>query len=85
MKHRQEYRMKLKRLLKRYEKVRKKASKLYEKITEAYEEHYLSNDVMVCKQIMNSLYGKCVTTIYSDTDSIKDSAIYKDFNKKSEV
>lgn len=77
--------MKIKRLLKRYEKIRKKASNLYEQITEAYEERYLSNDVKVCKQIMNSLYGKCVTTIYEDTDTVKESAIYKDFNKKSEV
>ena len=64
--------MKLKRLLKKYNKICKKASAIYNEINERYEEAYLSNDTMICKQIMNSLYGRCVTSIYEDTDSIKD-------------
>lgn len=88
MKHRQEYRMKLKRLIKKYNRICKKASAIYRELVYQYEEQYeeawLLNDKVKCKQLMNSLYGR-YTTSYVDTDSIKDSAIYKDFNKKSEV
>ena len=77
--------MKLKRLIKKYNKICKKASAIHNEIINRYEEAYLINDTMVCKEIMNSLYGRCVTSIYTDTDSVKDSTIYKDFNKKSEV
>lgn len=73
MKHRQEYRMKLKRLLKKYNKICKKASAIHNEIMNRYEEAYLLNDTMVCKEIMNSLYGRCVTSIYEDTDSVKDN------------
>lgn len=93
--HRQEYRMKIERLLKKYAKLCKKASAIHKEILNRYEEAYLINDTIVCKQIINSLYGRCVTTIYEDTDSIKSNRttkqktpydiIYKDFNKKSEV
>lgn len=77
--------MKLKRLLKKYNKMCKKASEIHREILYQYEQAYILNDKMVCKEIMNSLYGRCVTSMnehkYVDTDSV----IYKDFNKKSEV
>lgn len=70
--------MKLKRLLKKYNKLCKKASTIHREIMFQYEQAYVLNDIAVCKQIMNSLYRQNTTSIYEDTDSLKDCKFYKD-------
>lgn len=82
MKHRQEYNMRLNKLLKKYRKLCAKASKVHEQIMELYEDEYLKGDINACKQVLNSLYGttaiyneKAVYS-YTDTDSLADGMKY---------
>ena len=82
MKHRQEYNMRLNKLLKKYRKLCKKASKVHEQILAVYEAKYLDGDRAICKSIINSIYaqeqhfGDVLQSIYSDTDSIADGMKY---------
>ena len=82
MKHRQEYNMRLNRLIKKYTKLCKKASKLHEQILDLYKAKYLDNDKKTCKQILNTMYGQqqnfgsVLKKIYKDTDSIADGMKY---------
>ena len=50
--------MSIKHLLKKYKRIQRKAIKIHQKIEFYYEKAYLHNDISVCKEIFNTLYGK---------------------------